>query len=110
MTRTTAARARSQPLAEDDETKEAATAGSRLMSTPKTRAGILRKASSSSEYGMAEESIATPNPARSSHGSSSARPRAGIPTGASTTVPTHSAMASPVPPGKTLPVRALRSM
>src|ERR671914_137070 len=52
----------------------------------------------------------TPAATARTHGTSSSPPASAIPTGASGTVATIIASASPVPPGKTWPTRALRRM
>jgi hypothetical protein len=88
----------------------AATAGSRLIQMPKTRGGIRRSASISSEYGMIEESSPMPRPASRMPGRSSAPRPAAMPTGVITTAETSMAMASPAEPGKRWPVARLSRM
>jgi hypothetical protein len=77
---------------------------------PNTLAGVRRRASSSSEYGMTEESSPMASPAPSTAGRSSARPPATRPAGVTTSAATHIAMVSPVVPGKRRPVAALSRM
>src|SRR5680860_709643 len=88
----------------------AAIPGSRLMSTPNTWAGRRRNASSSSEYGMAEESIATPAPTSSTSGSSRSEPPSAMPNGSSTALAATIASVRPEPPGNTQAARALNRM
>ena len=57
----------------------AATAGSRLISTPKTPAGIRRSASSSSVYGIADDIIPTAMPTASTAGDQQVRAALGDP-------------------------------
>ena len=88
----------------------AATAGSSDISTPNTRAGILRSDSSSSEYGITEEASATTAAWARIAGASSSFPPCASPAGATSSAPTTIAIASPRPPGNSVPVRAESGM
>ena len=85
----------------------AAIAGSRLISTPNTPAGSRRSASNSSEYGIAEERIATPRPIAEHRGVEQlARRRRPRRTGSTSAQATTIASARPAPPGIACPMRA----
>ena len=83
----------------------AATAGSRLISSPNAAALSRRSAISSSEYGMIDESSATASPPASTDGRSRAEPPCTRPAGSVTTAPMHSAIASPSSWAKVAPTR-----
>jgi hypothetical protein len=88
----------------------AATAGSMLIHTPNTRIGIRRSDSSSSRYGMTEESTPIATPIASTAGRNIALPPAITAGGVTSTAATTMAMAKPDEPGKRRPVAELSTM
>ena len=72
----------------------AATAGSRLISSPKTAVDSRRSAMSSSVYGISDDSRATPRQAPSTPGCQSAAPPSTRPAGSTRNVPTAMPIAS----------------
>ena len=89
----------------------AATAGSRLSSTPKTRALSRRRATSSSEYGSTEDSSAIPAPRQRASQVSRAVPAVASPSGATSQPRRRPSRWPGRPAGRTrVPVRALSRM
>jgi hypothetical protein len=80
----------------------AATAGSRLIQTPKTRAGIRRSTSSSSQYGTTEDRTPIAAPSPTTFGPNIAR--CPTPNGVTRTAATVIAMTRPADPENRCPL------
>jgi hypothetical protein len=88
----------------------AAIAGCSDIQTPKSWAEIRRSASSSSQYGMAEERMPMAAPTASSSGRNMCLPPAATPGIVTTAAATHIAITSPADPGIRWPVLLLPMM